>query len=205
MEGPLRGRPLTGKAPYGYEEGPLRGKPLTGKAPYGESPLRWRDALACSGGGALAGVTLKALPQDLAKPVVKMRFFSIEKRWFWVTLRFTGKAPYGEGLYGKARPLRGRPLTGKAPYGEGPPLTGKAPYGEGPLRGRPLTWKAPYGEGPLQGRPLTGKAPYGEGPLRGRPLTALTGKAPYGEGGRVVLTLKPRVWGYSLWGLGFRV
>ena len=105
----------------------------------------------CSGGGALAGVTLKALPQDLAGPVVKMRFFSIEKRWFRVTLRFTGKAPYGEGR------LRGRPLTGKAPYGEGPlrgrPLTGKAPYG-----------KAPYGEGPSRGRHLTGKAPYGEGP-----------------------------------------
>ena len=52
-----------GKALYG--EGPLRGRPLT-----------WRDALAgvlwrgCSGGGALAGVTLKALPQDLAGPVV---------------------------------------------------------------------------------------------------------------------------------------
>ena len=89
-EGPLRGRgrPLTGKAPYGegfygegsygegpYGEGPLRGRPLTGKA------LTVADALAgvlwrgCCGGGALAGVTLKALPQDLVGPVVKNAIF----------------------------------------------------------------------------------------------------------------------------------
>ena len=34
----------------------------------------------------------EALPQDLAGPVVKMRFFSTEKRWFWVTLRFPKKS-----------------------------------------------------------------------------------------------------------------
>ena len=34
----------------------------------------------------------EALPQDLAGPVVKMRLFSTEKRWFWVTLRFPKKS-----------------------------------------------------------------------------------------------------------------
>ena len=43
----------------------------------------------CSGGGPEERSETvwdeEALPQDLAGPVVKMRFFSTEKRWFWVT------------------------------------------------------------------------------------------------------------------------
>ena len=44
-EGPLRGRPLTGKAPCGEPLAPYGGRRLagiTGKAPYGEGPLRGR-------------------------------------------------------------------------------------------------------------------------------------------------------------------
>ena len=135
-EGPLRGRPLTGKArplrPYG--KAPYRGRPrpFTGKAPYG--PTR----KATCGEGPFGEGPLRGRPPRgrRGRPL-------------------TGKAPHGKAPYGEG-------LTGKALYGEGRkgrPLAVAGCSGGGALAG--VRWRGCW---PAPFRPLTGKAPYGEGP-----------------------------------------
>ena len=52
----------------------------------------WRGPGGAPKGAEMVRGALRNLPQDLAGPVVKMRFFRTKKRWFWVTLRFPKKS-----------------------------------------------------------------------------------------------------------------
>ena len=77
-----------------------------------EGGLQWVLWWGCSGGGPEEPKKAQkwskehsetvwdeeALVQDLAGPVVKMRFFGTEKRSFWVTLRFPKESSRTGGM-----------------------------------------------------------------------------------------------------------